>query len=132
MLKGYLGRLREDAEPDQRDELLRSAVEEVQYMTSLLANLAATARLETEELPLDDRPADLATLVERVVARYVPLARTRGIEIQHSTPELAIEPRGDRTLVEQAVSNLVHNAVRYGRRGGQRRGAPGACHRRQL
>ncbi len=118
VLQGHLGRLREHAGADQRSELLGSAVEEVQYMTSLLANLAASARLETEELPLEQRPVDLAALVERVVARHLHLAKARGIEIQHATPEGGLSQDGDRTLIEQAVSNLVHNAVRYGREGG--------------
>jgi signal transduction histidine kinase len=42
----------------------------------------------------------------------------RGIALEHAVPESPVWIEGDVTLVEQAVSNLVHNAVRHNRTGG--------------
>ncbi len=116
VLQGHLSALR-DAKAGG-NALLHDAMEEVQYMTSLLQNLGASAKLEAGTLDLERGDVDLSVLVERVVARHSPIAREKGIEVNFAPPEEALVVQADLTLMEQAVSNLVHNAVRYGDAGG--------------
>lgn len=115
VLQGHLADLRRSGTDGAS---LGDAIGEVQYVTSLLRNLSTTAKLAAGEFEPDLRPVDLGELVQRVVARFTPLARERGIELNHGVPEAGTSVRGDVTLLEQAVGNLVHNAVRYGRSGG--------------
>lgn len=120
VLQGHLAALRRKAErgePVDRD-LLRDALEEAHYLGSLVHNLGAAAKLEAGEGALERHPVDLARLVERVHARHAPLAAVRGVALEHSVPETAPVTLGDVTLLEQAVGNLVHNAVRYNEAGG--------------
>jgi signal transduction histidine kinase len=100
------------------EPLLATATQETHYIASLLHNLGAVARLETEEVLGDKHPVDLAALVERVVVRHRSLARGAQVELNHGVPERSARVLGDVTLLEQAVNNLVHNAVRYNRPGG--------------
>ncbi|MEO0649257.1 MAG: HAMP domain-containing sensor histidine kinase [Planctomycetota bacterium] len=111
VLQGHLATLRDGQAHDPG--VLREAIEEVHYMTGLLANLAAIAKLESGALELELHPVDLNALVERVAARHRGIARQRGVELNHAVPEHPLRVRGDVTLLEQAVGNLVHNAVRY-------------------
>ena len=62
---------------------------------------------------MTDASVDLVAVVERAVARHRPIARRSGISVEAATPEAAVLVNGDPTLLEQLVSNLVHNAVRY-------------------
>lgn len=117
VLKGHLSALCE-AQGKPTPEVLRGAMEEVHYMASLIQNLSASAKLEAGESGLELGAVDLNALVQRVVARHAPIARQRGVELNLAAPEEAVVARGDVTLLEQAVSNLVHNAVRYGESGG--------------
>jgi signal transduction histidine kinase len=94
------------------------AIQEAQYLASLIHNLGAAAKLETGEPLVERHPVDLNALVERVVERHRPVAGPAGIAIEYGVPERAVVVDGDVTLLEQAVSNVVHNAVRYNRRGG--------------
>lgn len=117
VLKGHLSALcGADGPPDP--ELLHGAMEEVHYMASLIQNLSASAKLEAGEPEVELGEVDLNALVERVVARHAPIARQKGLELNLAAPEEPVVARGDLTLLEQAVSNLVHNAVRYGESGG--------------
>lgn len=120
VLQGHLSSLRQAAAAGQPlDEgLLVSALQEAHYMASLVHNLGAAAKLESGEALVLSHPVRLDQLVERVVARHRPVAEPAGIELVHSVPEQPLEAVGDVTLIEQAVSNVVHNAVRYNRRGG--------------
>lgn len=117
VLQGHLSTM---TDPDRPADLtaIKGAIDEVQYMTSLLQNLAVTATLEAGEDRFVVSAVNLNALVERVVARHLPVAKQKQIEINHAVPEMPVIVQGDVTLLEQAVSNLVHNAVRYGDAGG--------------
>jgi signal transduction histidine kinase len=94
------------------------SLQEAHYMASLIQNLAAASKLESGSLELVAHPLDLNALVERAVGRHRPIAKARGIALEHAVPPTPLFTRGDVTLVEQAVSNLIHNAVRYVQPGG--------------
>lgn len=99
------------------DEALRGALEETDYVASLVRDLSAEARLRAG-LAAVRTELDLGVVVERVAARHRMLASKAGIELEASVPATPVRIEGDPTLVEQMLSNLVHNAVRYGVAGG--------------
>jgi signal transduction histidine kinase len=57
-------------------------------------------------------------VVERAVGRHAPIARQRTVKLDRALPQAPLWVRGDVTLIEQAVSNVIHNAVRYNRENG--------------
>lgn len=111
VLQGHLAELAARAP----DPAVGHAIDEAHYIGALVADLAATARLDARPA-IERHPVELASLVERVVARHRPVARSRGVALDHATEALTVE--GDVTLIEQAVGNLVYNAIRYNRAGG--------------
>jgi signal transduction histidine kinase len=115
VLQGHLTVLRRRAEAGApgEDAVVVDALQEAHYMASLIQNLSAAARLESGEPALEKHRIDLVALVERVVARHAPVARARGVALEHAVPSEPLATEGDVTLLEQAASNLVHNAVRY-------------------
>lgn len=120
VLQGHLTTLRRRVEaqtPIEREVVL-DALQEAHYMGSLIHNLAVVSRLESDARPIELRPVDLNALVERTVARHAPIARARDIHLDHGVPPSPVFVQGDVTLIEQAVSNLIHNAVRYVEPGG--------------
>lgn len=119
VLQGHLAALqRAAAEGRVASDVVKDAADEAQYMASLVHNLGVAAKLEAGETQVERHPVNLNELVERAVARHRPVAGPRGIEINGAVPEPALWTSGDVTLIEQAVSNAVHNAVRYNRTGG--------------
>lgn len=116
VLHSQLARLREDAaakQPVDQDRL-RAALEELQYLSSLLRNLSAVAALEAGEGQRVRSEVDLNAMVERVALRHRVIADQKNITLEYATPEEPLLVKADPTLVEQALNNLVHNAVRYG------------------
>jgi signal transduction histidine kinase len=99
-------------------ESIREAAREADYMASLVRNLGVAARLEAGEPEPARAPVDLNALVARVVARHRPIASSAGVALEFAVPEQVVLVDGDETLLEQAASNLVHNAVRHNRAGG--------------
>jgi two-component system OmpR family sensor kinase len=66
----------------------------------------------------------LATLLDAVVARAAPLAVECDVRVQVTVGAAAIEV--DRMRLEQAVGNLLANAIGHGAHGARRRGGEGS------
>lgn len=119
VLQGHLSAIQQRSARGEPLEtaLVSSAMNEAHYMASLVHNLAVAARLEGEP-ELQRAPVDLNALISRVLARHQPVARQRRISLESGVPEAPVKVLGDVTLIEQAVSNVVFNGIRYGREEG--------------
>ncbi len=120
VLQGHLVSLQQRIEAGETLDAraIVPSIEESQYLGSLLHNLNAAARLEATEGLTHENTIDLNRLVERVVDRHRPVASRKQVALEVAVPESAVELQGDLTLLEQALGNLVQNAVRYNRAGG--------------
>lgn len=67
---------------------------------------------------LTKAPVDLSVLVSAVVARHIPLGRWGGIALR-CEPTAPVVVFGDEGLLEEAVSNVVQNAVKFTPHGGR-------------
>lgn len=116
VLQGHLTTLRESGTAESA--VVISAMNEAHYLVSLIHNLAVAARLESAEPSLQRSPVDLGALMTRVVARHRPIAKQLEVSLECASPDETIVVAADVTLLEQAVSNVTYNAVRYNRPGG--------------
>jgi signal transduction histidine kinase len=109
---------RPDGSADMRAEI-KAALVDAHSLAMRLQNLsvAATLRLAMESPAVD--AVDLHALLQRVVERQAPFARANGVTIAFVPEDGPIVAAADTALLEQAVNNLVDNAIRYNRGGGQ-------------
>ena len=115
VLQGYLARM---AKETNGDKTVLQAMEEAQYIGAMLANLSTVARLEDMDTQLRQDRVDLKALCLRVMARHQTIAAEKEITLEHGLPHGEVFVLGEMTLLEQALSNLLHNAVRHGETGG--------------
>ncbi|MBZ5713649.1 HAMP domain-containing histidine kinase [Nannocystis pusilla] len=116
VLQGHLSELLAGAE--QGRGALVAAMAEAHYIAAIVHNLAVMAKIDAEVPRLHREPVALDELVERVLARHRPIARRLGVELDGGVPEAPVRVAADVTLLEQAVSNVVYNAIRHNRAGG--------------
>jgi signal transduction histidine kinase len=94
-------------------DALRSAVEEVDRLTRLASDLLVLARADEGQLPVRRQPIDVAVAVRSIGDRFDRIARTEG----RSVVTVAADPLAallDPDRLEQAVDNMLANALRYG------------------
>ena len=104
------------AQPRSADELeaaLRSASEETERLIVLANGLLDVASTETDQLSLERTDVDLGSLVSSVAGRFRATLDAEGRELSFACPEQVVV-EADRLRLEQAVSNLIDNAVRHG------------------
>ena len=86
-------------------------------LTTLLNDLLDLARLESEQTTLEPTETRVSRLVETARDAVSKVAADKGIRLEAAVPDkLAV--RCDRRLIEQALINLVDNAVKYTAEGG--------------
>jgi two-component system OmpR family sensor kinase len=104
--------LRSDNPPEALRAALRVAGEEADRLIGLAEDLLVIARSDAGHIDLDCRPTGALTVLGDVARRFSVRARERGRKIvieSGEDPQLLVdEPR-----VEQALSNLVDNALRH-------------------
>ena len=88
-------------------------------LTRLVDDLLDVARVTSGKVPLDRRRIDLADAVRRVVDAGAQRAEHAGVEVRLTIEEEPLRVSADATRLEQIVSNLHTNAVKYTPAGGR-------------
>jgi two-component system sensor histidine kinase BaeS len=119
VMQGYLADLQAGLQPEGAvRRAFSSLVGEVEYVGALIRNLAVAARLESGAFTLQREAFQLDAVLERAILRIRVLARELDVAVDFAVPAANVIVSGDATLIEQALSNLLHNAIRYSDRGG--------------
>jgi two-component system OmpR family sensor kinase len=88
------------------------------FMLDLVNDFLDFSKIEAGRLELNLTPVDLTKLTEKTVERNRVLADKKRIEILFGAPENLPEISADESKIEQVLSNLLGNAVKYSPVGG--------------
>ena len=113
LLVGVLrGRLADAGQIDVADKVQAS----VTTMENLFGNLLDISKLDAGAVTPHIEDVDLSWLLERAVQTWLPQAQEKGLSLRVRPGRWVV--RGDATLLERIVGNLLANAIRYTRSGG--------------
>jgi heavy metal sensor kinase len=95
------------------EHALRSAAAETDRLTQLAEDLLVLARSDQGRLPLRRAPVFVHEVLSGVAARFGRRAEEAGRSIEVDAGDGLVVP-GDAVRLEQALGNLVENALRHG------------------
>jgi len=105
-----------ELDPEQRLELLRTVVEETDRLNRLIGNILELARVRAGALVPSKEPTALDEVVDSVLHRMQSvLGGVRVRTLLRDTPDVAADP----VQIDQVLSNLIENAVRFSAPGGE-------------
>jgi signal transduction histidine kinase len=117
--------LASDARPEASREAIADCLEESERVLTMLNTLMDISEAETGVMSLHLETVDLGRMVAQITDVYELVAEERGISITTEIPPL-LTVEAERGRLQQAIANLVDNALKYGRDGGHVRIA-GCC-----
>ncbi|HWW66627.1 MAG TPA: ATP-binding protein, partial [Solirubrobacterales bacterium] len=99
--------------PAELRTALASAAEETDRLIQLAEDLLTIAQTDQGELPVRLAPTDIGEVLNGVTRRFSRRAEDGGRALEVSV-EPGLEAAADRLRLDQALGNLLDNALRYG------------------
>jgi signal transduction histidine kinase/ActR/RegA family two-component response regulator len=108
--------LRDGGDPEgprlrPRDRALMNR--QVAHLTRLVDDLLDVSRVTTGKVLLKHERVDLVDLLLRCVQSLEEMARIHGPTLRYAPPSDSVVVAGDPTRLEQVVTNLLTNAIKY-------------------
>jgi len=121
VIRGIVETMQDDPamEEDTRRRFLAKMKNQADYLSAQVSDLLSLSRLEGPRGQLDRAPLDLVALAREVAAVRAPAAESRGLHFAIELPAGSLSLDGDRRALEQALGNLLDNAIQYTPAGGQ-------------
>jgi signal transduction histidine kinase len=109
--------LSQERTPEEYKTSLVSVRNEARRLSAIVDDLFTLARLDAEDTILQRQDVFLEELLVEVVSRLRPLAEDRGVTLSFR-PTVEARCSGDPVLLDRVITNLVDNAIKFGRRDG--------------
>jgi signal transduction histidine kinase len=111
--------LQQPRSPSEYEETVIRILEEARRLGHTVEQLLLLARLNRDMFREVFEPLDMVSLVKELAETLRPAFEVRGIQFDVRLPAAAVTLRGSARLLEQAVANLLDNALRVTPTGGQ-------------
>lgn len=119
IIEGYAGLLSEQGLELPRDQLkqkLGVIKEESRLLSKMVENLLYASRIQAGGLELRREPVDLPTMVRRLAQRMGHISKAHAIEVD--LPLSFPTVTADYERVQEVLTNLIDNAMKYSPKGG--------------
>ncbi len=118
LIKGYVETLLDGAKdnPDVAAKFLQTIDRNAERLKLLIEDLLTISELESGRLQLNLQEVGLSSIIEKVLADFRTRAAEKEIKLLSQVPDLRVRADADR--LEQVMSNLIDNALKYGRQKG--------------
>ena len=113
---GLLERHAENGDMKQVQSSVRRAEDQTERMRRLVDRLLDVSQLASGKLKVELAPCDLSNVIKDVAERFLEDALNGGSELRLTVAE-GIQTRADRFRLDEAIGNVISNAIKYG--GGQ-------------
>ena len=105
-------------EPAKQREYFRFIVQECRRLGTLIENVLDFSRIEQGRKEYEFEPVDLPALLQQTVKLMEPAALERSVTIETCLPApltspLALHPSLDASAIQQALVNLIDNALKH-------------------
>lgn len=119
LIKGYVETLLDGARdnPEVADRFLKIIERNTNRLDLLIQDLLTISALESGRMKLDLQPVELHGLVEHVFTHLHAKAEGKKVSLLNELP--ALTANGDANRLDQVLTNLVDNAIKYGRAEGR-------------
>jgi signal transduction histidine kinase/CheY-like chemotaxis protein len=122
-LNAMLGWLQIMKRPGADERLFSRAVETLERntraQTQIINDLLDISRIRSGKFELDRGRVDLTAVIVASVESLRPMAQGKALQLELSLPEGPLHVDGDMVRLQQVITNVVHNAIKFTSEGGR-------------
>ncbi len=108
-----------ELDPARRTRAIEIIERNTRVQAKLVDDLLDLTRITSGTLHLDQKPFDLASIVEKAVEAIHPTADAKAVRLAVRLAETPAQVHGDPGRLQQVLSNLLSNAVKFTPENGQ-------------
>jgi len=101
---------------EEKDEAVARMIDTAHGMSALVSQLLLLARMDAGQMQRED-VCDLKQMADEIAQDMLPLMEERGMSLRLETAPCTL--RVNRMILSRMMINLLDNAVRYGKEGGE-------------
>ena len=106
------------ATPQETKEYLNIILDESMRMTTLISDLLDLSKIESGEFPIHKTMFDINDMLRRTLFKFESRIDDKSMEVELDMPDGYLVVEADVDRIEQVVTNLVDNAIKYCDNGG--------------
>ena len=116
MIKSYAEMIRDLSGdiPEKREEHLGVIIQEADRLDDLVGDILTLSKMQAGVVEMDMEDFDLQEAGESVLSTYMVMEQ-EGFTLNYRPLDEKIIVNGDRRKIQQVISNLISNAIRYSR-----------------
>ena len=103
---------------DLQRDFLETVKDQTEQLQRLISDLLEFSRLESGEIRLHPEPVSVTALAQRIIDNLSPMATEGNIKLQSALSSDLSPVEADPVRLEQVLSNLVDNAIKFTESGG--------------
>ncbi len=118
-IQGFIRLLEASRLPETDRHYCHIIDQAAQQLLAQIDDILAFSKLQSNTVELAQRPIDLAECTEQVIALFSLQAQHKGLDlIVDYAPDLPLHRIGDSVRIQQILSNLIANAIKFCDEGG--------------
>jgi len=103
----------EDTAPEEQREFLEIIKSESERLTRLIDNVLDIAKIEGRKMVWNDGLIQLDEVIRNAARAQDPLLREKGLRLETRFPEALALVHADRDRIQQVITNLLNNAIKF-------------------
>lgn len=108
-----------ELEPETRSEFLTRIQRQAHQLSEMVSNLLDISKFDEGKLELSREPVSMRDLTYQMILKLQGFAHQQEISLESNLPPSLPPVIGDRQRLEQVLTNLIGNAIKFTEAGGQ-------------
>jgi len=118
-IRGFVKLILDGKVPDTETqrEFLSIVDEQSEHLSNLVSSILDTAAMESGETVFEMQPVSMNEVIAKVVVKLRKIGDDKEIAVEAGLPGTLPPIEGDAEKLEQVITNLVHNAIKFSPKG---------------